>query len=120
MSDAYSQNSQLRRMSLGMRATPSSPNTSAESSSGMTRLSRYASVSTFATSSNAVESADWYEDKMQETGIDENPEYDVEVRLPVSQRPKGRYSLNDFTLMRTVGTGSFGRVHLGTVPFLKF
>lgn len=83
----------------------------------MTRLSRYASVSTFATSSNAVESTDWYEDKMQETG-DESQDYDVEVRLPVSRRPKGRYSLNDFTLMRTVGTGSFGRVHLGMILFL--
>ena len=50
---------------------------------------------------------------MQDTGNEENVEYDVDVRLPVTQRPKGRYSLNDFALMRTVGTGSFGRVHLG-------
>ena len=116
MSDASAQQPQSRRMSLGVHAAPSSPNTSGESSSGVTRLSRYASVSTLATS-NAV-SSDWYEEKMQESGIDENPEYDVEVRLPVSQRPRGRYSLNDFTLMRTVGTGSFGRVHLGTIIFI--
>jgi protein kinase A len=29
-------------------------------------------------------------------------------------RPKGTYRLSDFTIQRTLGTGSFGRVHLGT------
>lgn len=29
------------------------------------------------------------------------------------QRTTGRYSLNDFIIHRTLGTGSFGRVHLG-------
>ena len=33
------------------------------------------------------------------------------VRLP--QRPKGTYRLSDFIIQRTLGTGSFGRVHLG-------
>lgn len=33
------------------------------------------------------------------------------VRTPV--RPKGSYRLADFIIQRTLGTGSFGRVHLG-------
>ncbi|KAL5504660.1 TPK2 [Sanghuangporus vaninii] len=137
------------RLSITHRGVgiPSSPVTSGESSSGVTRLSsslsqprsRYGSISTLATSSNAAtldtSSAEWYEDDkmMHHDHVhqqrDENDvvgmgmsvgmdmmsvENDMaeEVRLPVSTRPKGRYSLNDFSLMRTVGTGSFGRVHL--------
>ena len=66
--------------------------------------------------SNVADGSDvWYDDeKRQQPEADvENAGYDVEFRLPASQRPKGRYSLTDFSLMRTVGTGSFGRVHLG-------
>lgn len=66
--------------------------------------------------SNLVDGTDaWYDDeKRQQAEVDaESAGYDGEFRLPASQRPKGRYSLTDFTLMRTVGTGSFGRVHLG-------
>ena len=37
------------------------------------------------------------------------------VRLP--QRPKGTYRLSDFIIQRTLGTGSFGRVHLGMYFF---
>jgi protein kinase A len=37
------------------------------------------------------------------------------VRLP--QRPKGTYRLSDFIIQRTLGTGSFGRVHLGMYYF---
>ena len=37
------------------------------------------------------------------------------VRLP--QRPKGTYRLSDFIIQRTLGTGSFGRVHLGIYDF---
>lgn len=29
------------------------------------------------------------------------------------RRPRGTYRLNDFIIQRTLGTGSFGRVHLG-------
>ena len=36
------------------------------------------------------------------------------VRAPV--RPKGAYRLADFIIQRTLGTGSFGRVHLGMLP----
>lgn len=34
-------------------------------------------------------------------------------RKRTPQRPKGTYRLNDFLIHRTLGTGSFGRVHLG-------
>jgi len=33
-------------------------------------------------------------------------------RRPI--RPKGTYRLSDFIIQRTLGTGSFGRVHLGS------
>ena len=39
------------------------------------------------------------------------------VRLP--QRPKGTYRLSDFIIQRTLGTGSFGRVHLGVYYFSR-
>lgn len=31
---------------------------------------------------------------------------------PTARQTKGKYSLDDFTMQRTLGTGSFGRVHL--------
>lgn len=34
------------------------------------------------------------------------------IRTAVQRHLKGKYSLGDFTLRRTLGTGSFGRVHL--------
>lgn len=97
----YQQPRQSLRLSIAQRGLPASPViTSGESSSGVTRLSRYGSISTLATS-NAMESSEWYEDdKMQNTGAEESADYDVEVRLPASQRPKGCYSLNSFTMMR--------------------
>jgi hypothetical protein len=40
-------------------------------------------------------------------------------RKRTPQRPKGTYRLSDFLIHRTLGTGSFGRVHLGQ-PSLVF
>ena len=40
-----------------------------------------------------------------------------QISLPVNNRPKGRYSLTDFNIHRTLGTGSFGRVHLGELSW---
>lgn len=31
----------------------------------------------------------------------------------VVRQPRGMYRLSDFIIQRTLGTGSFGRVHLG-------
>ena len=36
-----------------------------------------------------------------------------ESLFPYQRRPKGIYRLSDFIFQRTLGTGSFGRVHLG-------
>lgn len=35
------------------------------------------------------------------------------VERPKPRRTKGHYRLTDFIIQRTLGTGSFGRVHLG-------
>lgn len=52
--------------------------------------------------------------------VEQEPEPQVEVvpqvvaRTPAATvRPKGAYRLADFLIQRTLGTGSFGRVHLG-------
>ena len=52
--------------------------------------------------------------------FDEMDEEEARAQLPVSSRPKGRYSLSDFIIHRTLGTGSFGRVHLGTSKQVLF
>ncbi|KAI1111549.1 Pkinase-domain-containing protein [Nemania sp. NC0429] len=53
-------------------------------------------------------------------GTPQQPQPQVQAQVPM-QTPaypsearvtKGKYSLNDFDLLRTLGTGSFGRVHL--------
>lgn len=38
--------------------------------------------------------------------------YTTSVATPVVRPTKGKYTLTDFTIQRTLGTGSFGRVHL--------
>lgn len=95
-----------------MQAFPPSPDTSGGESSS--RLSRYGSISTFATS-NPAEISDWIEQEKARASSMEGIDFEEEpVRLPASKRPKGHYSLTDFAILRTLGTGSFGRVHLGT------
>ena len=76
-----------------------------------------ASISTLATS-NAVDagSAQWDKRQSEDEGMD----YEPQVTLPVSSRPKGHYALSDFFIHRTLGTGSFGRVHLGEFGGMYF
>lgn len=38
--------------------------------------------------------------------------YTTSIATPVVRPTKGKYTLTDFTIQRTLGTGSFGRVHL--------
>ena len=40
------------------------------------------------------------------------------TRSTLEKRPKAVYSIQDFVIHRTLGTGSFGRVHLGNSAFL--
>ena len=42
------------------------------------------------------------------------------VQQRVNRRPKGTYRLSDFIIARTLGTGSFGRVHLGMYSSFAF
>ncbi|EHY58243.1 cAMP-dependent protein kinase catalytic subunit [Exophiala dermatitidis] len=41
-----------------------------------------------------------------------SPAAGVADSKPVARQTKGKYTLSDFTIQRTLGTGSFGRVHL--------
>ncbi|EEP81463.1 cAMP-dependent protein kinase type 2 [Uncinocarpus reesii 1704] len=48
-----------------------------------------------------------------EDGVPHDGHFVSQQPIRTAQRQlKGKYSLNDFTLRRTLGTGSFGRVHL--------
>ena len=43
----------------------------------------------------------------------------MDTTRPILQRrPKAAYSIQDFVIHRTLGTGSFGRVHLGEFSFV--
>ncbi|KAI5922197.1 kinase-like domain-containing protein [Camillea tinctor] len=42
----------------------------------------------------------------------QQPQQQAQAQPSDSRVTKGKYSLNDFDLLRTLGTGSFGRVHL--------
>lgn len=67
--------------------------------SALSSLDHRESISTDRTSTSQAES---------EGRFIEAPRFSARPR-----RPKGTYRLNDFNILRTLGTGSFGRVHLG-------
>jgi hypothetical protein len=50
----------------------------------------------------------------QQTHVQQHQQHEQHVPIQNSEArvTKGKYSLNDFDLLRTLGTGSFGRVHL--------
>lgn len=84
-----------------------------------------ASISTQTTSSSGERTSsgsEWSKrgDSLSLDIIDERPlpALPIPSVLPVVprvvSRPKGCYKLADFIIHRTLGTGSFGRVHLGT------
>jgi len=51
--------------------------------------------------------------RAREELVESETETPMVVELPKPRRPKGHYKLSDFIMQRTLGTGSFGRVHLG-------
>jgi len=51
--------------------------------------------------------------RVREETVESKSEAPIVVELPKPRRPKGHYRLSDFIMQRTLGTGSFGRVHLG-------
>lgn len=84
--------------------SPPSPPASAHSiRSSMTLYEQGDCISTERTSSSKRKS------EPMEMQVEETPEV---VERPKPRRPKGHYRLTDFIIQRTLGTGSFGRVHL--------
>lgn len=55
--------------------------------------------------------------RVREEPVEFESETPIVVELPKPRRPKGHYRLKDFIMQRTLGTGSFGRVHLGMLLF---
>lgn len=55
--------------------------------------------------------------RVREQPVEFESETPIVVELPKPRQPKGHYRLNDFIMQRTLGTGSFGRVHLGMLLF---
>lgn len=47
------------------------------------------------------------------TDMDMDDGEEQQQQMPRIVKPKGSYRLSDFIIQRTLGTGSFGRVHLG-------
>jgi hypothetical protein len=71
-----------------------------------TRLEHRGSISTQRTS----------ESSKRGESVDDTRPVD-ESNFPCQRRAKGTYRLADFLFQRTLGTGSFGRVHLGRPAF---
>ena len=109
----------IRRMASKLhignhRTVDSSDSSSAASSSyaspqSVSTLSHEhrASISTGRTSLH-----EWVKETSESMQQSQRPIQADEVALQV-RRSKGSYRLSDFIIQRTLGTGSFGRVHLG-------
>lgn len=83
---------------------PSPPSSAHYSSSSMTSQYDYrGSISTTRTSAS-----EWSKRGDSMDGIEQQKPVERVIK-----RPKGTYRLSDFIVQRTLGTGSFGRVHLG-------
>ena len=119
----------IRRMAdkFGTLASPKQNSSSARYPESVSSASSSASVSMKSSSMGDVrrgsmstartsvsEGAGLHKGAMDVDVIQTIPEGAVPVLAPrVVRRPKGAYRLSDFIIQRTLGTGSFGRVHLG-------
>lgn len=102
----------IRKMAskLHLRTHDSSSSSSAASSSyTQSTLSHEhrASISTARTSLH-----EWVKTQQSEAAQQARP-MQVDEASVQARRAKGSYRLSDFIIQRTLGTGSFGRVHLG-------
>lgn len=94
---------------LSSLGSPTSPNPASYLS--QSSYDHRGSISTQATSMS-----EWSTDKR---GFDVHSDMEVveeerpHPRPKLVSRPRGVYRLSDFIIQRTLGTGSFGRVHLG-------
>ncbi|KAF2187460.1 Pkinase-domain-containing protein [Zopfia rhizophila CBS 207.26] len=52
------------------------------------------------------------QNKSANGGLTSQPQQQSQPAQPTVRVTKGKYTLNDFAIQRTLGTGSFGRVHL--------
>jgi protein kinase A len=96
-----------------------SPSSSAHysSGSGASQFDYRGSISTERTSASGWSSK---RGNSMEGVEEENPDVEEELEKPIERlpkKPKGSYRLSDFIVQRTLGTGSFGRVHLGMFFF---
>jgi hypothetical protein len=89
-------------------ALPPSPPASAHSIRSSVTLYEYGEyISTERISATSLK------EEPMETQVEESPMQVEQLPVPKPRRPKGHYRLTDFIIQRTLGTGSFGRVHLG-------
>ncbi|KIK69040.1 hypothetical protein GYMLUDRAFT_633267 [Collybiopsis luxurians FD-317 M1] len=92
--------------------TPSPLNSSSSSiqsssaSSASSLIPQYDHRGSISTDRTSLSTSDWSKRGDSLDFIEE------EKPLPRQKKPKGTYRLDDFIIQRTLGTGSFGRVHL--------
>lgn len=91
---------------------PHSPSASLSSaqSTALSSTGQRPSASTGRTSLSEWKGNGQKEGKTDQMDVDAQPEPIVPLQ---ARRPTGMYRLSDFIIQRTLGTGSFGRVHLG-------
>ena len=102
----------IKRMAskLHLRTNKSSSSSSAASSAytqSTLSLEQRASISTERTSLH-----EWVKSQSEVLQQQQRPMQVDDVAVQ-ERRQKGSYRLSDFIIQRTLGTGSFGRVHLG-------
>ena len=97
-----------------------SPSLSSTQSTALSSAGYRPSISTERTSVSEWKSSSNNNDALQEKQPERmDVDAPAEPLVPLQvRRQTGSYRLSDFIIHRTLGTGSFGRVHLGTCPVL--
>lgn len=87
------------------------PSTAVSSASSL--LPQYDHRGSISTERTSLSASDWSKRGDSLDYIEEEKSLNARPR-----KHKGTYRLEDFIIQRTLGTGSFGRVHLGEMPFI--